>query len=77
MKRLFLKTRAGKMFGSMYVSVSAISGAAAESGGPDYSPPGEFQIRYVLNPTGSRSLEPDPKRAYKSYRQYLKAEQKK
>jgi hypothetical protein len=75
-ERLFLKTRDGNMYGSVLLTVSAIG----VTGGPatmQYSPPGQVQIRYVLNPTGSRSLEPDPKRTYKSYNEYLKAEKQK
>ena len=34
-------------------------------------------VGYAVNPTGSRSLEPDPKRTYTSYEDYLQAEKKK
>ncbi len=79
-KRLFLKTRDGKMYGSVLLTVSAIGRGAEPSSLKEmrtFNPPGEVQIHVALNPTGSRSLEPDPKRTYKSYNEYLKAEKQK
>jgi len=35
----------------------------------------QIDVTYIINPTGSTSLEPDPKRIYKTYKEYLKAEQ--
>ena len=76
-----MKTRDGKAYGSLVLTVSTIGLASEKPSGPEgakkYNPPGQFQIRYVLNPTGSRSLETDPKRAYKTYKEYLKAEKQK
>jgi hypothetical protein len=79
-RRVFLKTRDGSMYGGLVLTISAISdGAEPDSlnAVEQYHPSGEIQINYVLNPTGSRSLEPDPKRTYETYGEYLKAEKQK
>jgi hypothetical protein len=72
-KRLFLKTRDGKIYGYLLLNAGWI-GAPVWAAGQKEDLVGFFEIRYVLNPTGLRSLEPDPKRVYGSYAEYLKTE---
>ncbi len=77
-KRYFLKSRDGKMYAAIKLEVSPLSGMAPEATGPEglknYNPPGEVQVNCTLNPTGSRSFEPDAKRTYKCFQEYQKAE---
>jgi hypothetical protein len=80
-KQLFLKTRDGKYYAFLFVEIGATSDLPPPNDiSPEaqkkFNPPGSIQIRCILNPTGSRSLEPDPKKIYKSYDEYLKAEQR-
>ncbi len=75
-KRLFLKTRDGKIFGWLLLNCGWLAPPVSR-GGNSKDAQGSFQVRYVFNPTGSRSLEPDPKRIYQSYAEYFKAQPKK
>jgi hypothetical protein len=71
--QIFFRIRDGKLYGKATFTVFEDYQARWAKAPMPYS----IGIGYTVNPTGSRSLEPDPKRTYKSYEDYLKAEKQK